>query len=187
MKATNPHRDPDTAMVMLTDGGRRARARELELSCRLRLRPADRGLRRQRHADLAQSASRRPSSTTAPTASAQDPLLHFFIDRYAESYARELDAFVKALDERRAPSIGFDDGRRALMIAEAAVARRRAAHRSRFPASRRGHAVFIEASAPTPNSAGACRGAIRRRPTTTRMTPTAAIISAISTEAYADA
>mgnify|MGYP001047791987 FL=1 len=51
----------------------------------------------------------------------QDPLLYFFIDRYAESYARELSEFIAALDERRAPSIGFIDGRRALMIAEAAV------------------------------------------------------------------
>ena len=52
----------------------------------------------------------------------EDPLLYFFIDRYAESYARELNDFVTALDERRAPSIGFTDGRRALLIAEAAVA-----------------------------------------------------------------
>jgi myo-inositol 2-dehydrogenase/D-chiro-inositol 1-dehydrogenase len=51
----------------------------------------------------------------------QDPLLYFFIDRYAESYARELDDFIAALDEKRTPSIGFTDGRRALEIAEAAV------------------------------------------------------------------
>ena len=51
----------------------------------------------------------------------RDPLLRFFIDRYAESYRHELDAFVRALESGTAPSIGLDDGRRALMIAEAGV------------------------------------------------------------------
>ena len=51
----------------------------------------------------------------------RDPLLHFFIDRYAESYRRELDEFVRAIETGTAPSIGLDDGRRALMIAEAGV------------------------------------------------------------------
>jgi len=51
----------------------------------------------------------------------RDPLLYFFIDRYAESYARELDDFIQALEAQRPPSIGFNDGRRALQIAEAAV------------------------------------------------------------------
>lgn len=51
----------------------------------------------------------------------RDPLLHFFIDRYAGSYKRELDEFVQAIETRTAPTIGFDDGRRALLIAEAGV------------------------------------------------------------------
>ena len=51
----------------------------------------------------------------------RDPLLRFFIERYAESYARELDEFIRAICEKRAPAIGLVDGRRALMIAEAAV------------------------------------------------------------------
>jgi myo-inositol 2-dehydrogenase/D-chiro-inositol 1-dehydrogenase len=51
-----------------------------------------------------------------------DPLLRFFLERYAESYVRELDDFVGAVAEGRAPAIGLDDGRRALAIAEAAVA-----------------------------------------------------------------
>jgi myo-inositol 2-dehydrogenase/D-chiro-inositol 1-dehydrogenase len=48
--------------------------------------------------------------------------LRFFIERYAQSYARELDDFVRALEAKRAPSIGLADGRHALAIAEAAVA-----------------------------------------------------------------
>jgi myo-inositol 2-dehydrogenase/D-chiro-inositol 1-dehydrogenase len=51
-----------------------------------------------------------------------DPLLRFFIDRYADSYSRELDDFVDAVERQRPPSIGLDDGRRALVLADAAVA-----------------------------------------------------------------
>ena len=51
----------------------------------------------------------------------RDPPLHFFIDRYDESYKRELDDFVRTLESGARPSIGLDDGRRALAIAEAGV------------------------------------------------------------------
>ena len=34
---------------------------------------------------------------------------------------RELDAFIQAIESGAAPAIGLDDGRRALMIAEAGV------------------------------------------------------------------
>ena len=51
----------------------------------------------------------------------RDPLLYFFIDRYAESYRRELDAFIQAVATHKPPEIGIDDGRRALLIAEAGV------------------------------------------------------------------
>jgi myo-inositol 2-dehydrogenase/D-chiro-inositol 1-dehydrogenase len=50
-----------------------------------------------------------------------DGLLRFFVERYAESYVRELDDFIRALADRRPPSVGLEDGRRALVIAEAAV------------------------------------------------------------------
>ncbi len=51
----------------------------------------------------------------------RDPLLHFFIDRYAESYKRELDLFIQAVESGATPPIGVEDGRRALIIAEAGV------------------------------------------------------------------
>ncbi len=57
--------------------------------------------------------------TTAHTA-ARDPLLHFFIERYREAYVRELDAFIEALTEKREPPVTFEDGRRALILADAA-------------------------------------------------------------------
>jgi myo-inositol 2-dehydrogenase/D-chiro-inositol 1-dehydrogenase len=46
--------------------------------------------------------------------------LHFFLERYAEAYRREWDHFVGALQQGRAPSPGVDDGRAALVLAEAA-------------------------------------------------------------------
>jgi myo-inositol 2-dehydrogenase/D-chiro-inositol 1-dehydrogenase len=51
----------------------------------------------------------------------QDPLLRFFIERYAESYRRELDAFIRAIEAGVAPPIGVSDGRAALAVADAAV------------------------------------------------------------------
>ena len=48
------------------------------------------------------------------------PLLHFFVERYRESYERELDAFIEAIERGQPPPVGFEDGRRALLLAEAA-------------------------------------------------------------------
>ena len=51
----------------------------------------------------------------------QDPLLRFFVERYAESYRRELDQFVAAIAGGTPPPIGVADGRAALAVADAAV------------------------------------------------------------------
>lgn len=45
---------------------------------------------------------------------------HFFIERYAESYARELRAFVECVVQDSEPLVTADDGRRAVVIAFAA-------------------------------------------------------------------
>ncbi len=58
---------------------------------------------------------------TARATSARDRLHHFFIERYAESYVREIDAFVDAVEAGVVPSPSFEDGRRALLAANAAV------------------------------------------------------------------
>ena len=52
--------------------------------------------------------------------SARDRLHPFFIERYEEAFTREIDAFVDAVERGVTPSPGFDDGRRALRVAEAA-------------------------------------------------------------------
>ncbi len=52
---------------------------------------------------------------------ARDRLHHFFIERYAESYVREVDAFVSAVRSGTPASPSFADGRRALVVANAAL------------------------------------------------------------------
>lgn len=49
------------------------------------------------------------------------PLQNFFIDRYAEAFAAEINGFVDAVEKGEAPEVGFDDGRKALLLAEAAL------------------------------------------------------------------
>ena len=56
----------------------------------------------------------------AGATAARDPLLDIFIARYAESYARQLDDFIDAVEGGRRPSVSFEDGRRALVLAAAA-------------------------------------------------------------------
>jgi myo-inositol 2-dehydrogenase / D-chiro-inositol 1-dehydrogenase len=52
----------------------------------------------------------------------QDVLLNFFIERYTQAYVNELDDFIDAVLARRRPSVGGEDGRRALLLADAALA-----------------------------------------------------------------
>ena len=119
--AENPHRDPDTAMVML----RMASGALVHVNSSFRaVYGYDQRIEAFGDKGMLVSRNRQPTTLERYDAAGirQDPLLRFFIERYAESYAREIDEFVRAVEEMRAPAIGFDDGRRALAIAEAAVA-----------------------------------------------------------------
>ena len=51
---------------------------------------------------------------------ARAPLQWFFTERYRESYQRQLDAFIDAVENATPASPTFEDGRRALLLAEAA-------------------------------------------------------------------
>ncbi len=51
-----------------------------------------------------------------------DKPLYFFLERYAEAYAAELRSFVASIAEGRQPVPGAEDGRRAMLLAEAALA-----------------------------------------------------------------
>ena len=52
---------------------------------------------------------------------AREPLLNFFLERYAEAYRLELDAFLAALAEGTPMPLTVEDGRRALRLADAAL------------------------------------------------------------------
>ncbi|CAN7590427.1 inositol 2-dehydrogenase [Pararhizobium sp. LjRoot238] len=70
------------------------------------------------------SENRRPNMTTlhgADFTGRGAPLLNFFIDRYAEAFMAEIGAFVDAIESGKSPEIGFEDGRLALVLAEAAI------------------------------------------------------------------
>ena len=73
---------------------------------------------------MAISENRRPHGMTLHTATFTDraePLLNFFIERYREAFDAEISEFVAAVESGRAPSVGFEDGRLALVLAEAAL------------------------------------------------------------------
>jgi myo-inositol 2-dehydrogenase/D-chiro-inositol 1-dehydrogenase len=70
------------------------------------------------------SENRRPNMTTLHRADFTGkgaPLLDFFIDRYAEAFMAEIGAFVDAIEAGMPPEVGFEDGRQALILAEAAI------------------------------------------------------------------
>ena len=47
--------------------------------------------------------------------------VYFFLERYADAYRLELEHFLDCIAEGRSPSPGADDGRRALVLADAAT------------------------------------------------------------------
>ena len=57
----------------------------------------------------------------AEATEARDRVLDFFIERYQEAYAAEIDHFVTCLAERTPPLASFADGLAALHLADAAV------------------------------------------------------------------
>jgi myo-inositol 2-dehydrogenase / D-chiro-inositol 1-dehydrogenase len=73
---------------------------------------------------MVQSENMRPSSLRrydADATDAKDPLLNFFIERYQQSYLDELHEFIDAVANKRRPAVGFEDGRCALILANAAL------------------------------------------------------------------
>jgi myo-inositol 2-dehydrogenase/D-chiro-inositol 1-dehydrogenase len=73
---------------------------------------------------MVRSDNLRPTAilkSSAVATDARDPLLPFFVERYAQSYEHEIDDFIEAVLSRRQPSVGAEDGRRALLLADAAL------------------------------------------------------------------
>lgn len=73
---------------------------------------------------MLQAGNRTPTSVEAfgPQAVSRDRPLYFFVERYAESYAAELDHFVECVISSRNPDVGAKDGRNAMILCEAALA-----------------------------------------------------------------
>jgi myo-inositol 2-dehydrogenase/D-chiro-inositol 1-dehydrogenase len=58
---------------------------------------------------------------TKNSTSQKKPLLNFFIDRYVDAYRLQLDELASYVLKRKQPVSSFEDGRRALIIANAAL------------------------------------------------------------------
>lgn len=58
--------------------------------------------------------------SNATSTDAKAPLLSFFLERYMQSYVDELDDFIDAVLGQRTPSVHFEDGRIASVLADAA-------------------------------------------------------------------
>lgn len=72
---------------------------------------------------MLQAGNRHPTtikSWTAERTHGQDPVLHFFIERYREAYDAEVGHFVDCLEKGTKPLSGFAEGREALRLADAA-------------------------------------------------------------------
>jgi myo-inositol 2-dehydrogenase/D-chiro-inositol 1-dehydrogenase len=50
----------------------------------------------------------------------KEPYLNFFIERYQEAYMNEITAFVETIVNKTSPTVDFEDGRKALVLAETA-------------------------------------------------------------------
>ena len=57
---------------------------------------------------------------TKNNTSQKKPLLNFFIDRYVDAYWLQLDELALYSRKKKSPISSFEDGRRALIIANAA-------------------------------------------------------------------
>jgi myo-inositol 2-dehydrogenase/D-chiro-inositol 1-dehydrogenase len=58
---------------------------------------------------------------TKNNTSQKKPLMNFFIDRYVDAYKLQLDELASYTLKRKKPVSSFEDGRRALIIANAAL------------------------------------------------------------------
>jgi myo-inositol 2-dehydrogenase/D-chiro-inositol 1-dehydrogenase len=68
---------------------------------------------------------------------ATEPALPFFLERYAEAYRRELDAFITAVAAGRAPQPSGEDGLKALLLADAATRSAQTGETVKLPAAPR--------------------------------------------------
>lgn len=73
---------------------------------------------------MVRSNNHRPSQVSRYGASGtatRETLLHFFIERYQEAYIAEIRDFIEQVTAGKPPNVTFEDGRRALLLSEAAL------------------------------------------------------------------
>ncbi len=73
---------------------------------------------------MVQSLNRKPNEVHkfgSKHVEAAEPYLDFFIERYRDAFDAEIDAFVDSIENNTPVQASFEDGRRALMLAEAAM------------------------------------------------------------------
>jgi myo-inositol 2-dehydrogenase/D-chiro-inositol 1-dehydrogenase len=73
---------------------------------------------------MAMSENRRPHEmvlTKREFTGQAAPFLNFNVERYHEAFEAEIDAFVESVTTGKPPVVGFEDGRLALVLAEAAI------------------------------------------------------------------
>jgi len=73
---------------------------------------------------MVRSNNHRPSEVTRYTSggtATRDELLYFFIERYRAAYEAEIREFIDCITAGRPPKVTFEDGRRALVLSEAAL------------------------------------------------------------------
>lgn len=73
---------------------------------------------------MVQSLNRKPHEVRtfgAKHAERAEPYLDFFIERYREAFDAEIDAFVDSVENDKPIQASFEDGRKALILAEAAM------------------------------------------------------------------
>jgi myo-inositol 2-dehydrogenase/D-chiro-inositol 1-dehydrogenase len=113
--------DVDTAMVVM----RTASGRQCHINnCRQAAYGYDQRLEAFGSAGMVANDNLRSTTlrrSAAGGTETRDPLLPFFLERYAESYVRELDAFIAAALDGKPVPVNANDGRRALVLANAAI------------------------------------------------------------------
>ena len=57
---------------------------------------------------------------TSEFTKSNDPIHYFFIERYAQAYRDQFNDFVATVNAKKEPSVTFEDGRNALIVANAA-------------------------------------------------------------------
>ena len=57
---------------------------------------------------------------TSASTNEKEPIHFFFIERYEQAYRDQFNEFIKSVENKTKPLVGFEDGRNALIIANAA-------------------------------------------------------------------